>query len=471
MEREGDATMFDKKTYRQRREKLSRQVKSGLLLFLGNNESPMNYPANTYRYRQDSTFLYFFGLSHPGLAAVIDLDEGRQTLFGNDVDMEDIIWMGPQPSLKSRCARIGIVDQRPLAELAGLLQGAARGGRRIHFLPPYRHENALQLEKLLGIRAAVVKDYASAEFARAVIAQRSLKGAEEVREIEAALTVSAAMYREAMAMAQPGIYEREIAGFIEGVALAGGGQLAFPAIVSKHGETLHNHFHGNRLSEGDLLVIDAGAESESGYASDVTRTIPVGGRFNPLQREVYEAVLDMQLTAMAMIKPGISYRSVHLRASEVLVERLKHLGLMKGNAAKAVAAGAHALFFPHGLGHMMGLDVHDMEDLGETWVGYDDKHQRSQQFGLAYLRMAKKLAPGHVLTVEPGVYFIPALIDQWRGARRHSEFIRYDRVGKLRAFGGVRIEDDVLVTASGCRVLGPPIAKTVTEVQAAVAGK
>jgi Xaa-Pro aminopeptidase len=462
--------MFAKKTYQQRRNKLSRQVPSGLLLFLGNGESPMNYPANAYRFRQDSTFLYFFGLSFPGLAAVVDVDEGRQTVFGDDVDMEDIIWMGPQPSMRKRCAAVGVNDCRPLAELAGILQAAVRQGRKVHFLPPYRSENALALERLLGIGAGRAKDYASAEFAKAVIAQRALKSDEEVGEIEAAVTVSAAMYREAMAMAQPGIYEREIAGFIEGVALAAGGQLAFPAIVSRHGETLHNHFHGNRLREGDLLVVDAGAETESGYASDITRTIPVGGRFDPLQKAVYETVLAMQRSAIAMVRPGISYRSVHLKAAAVLVERLKDLGLMKGRAADAVAAGAHALFFPHGLGHMMGLDVHDMEDLGETWVGYDDTVQRSQQFGLAYLRMARKLEPGHVLTVEPGIYFIPALIDQWRAARNHGEFIRYDRVEKLRGFGGIRIEDDLLVTRAGSRVLGPPIAKSVAEVEAAVHG-
>ena len=463
--------MFKQKTYQQRRDKLGKRVKSGLLLFLSNGESPMNYPANPYHYRQDSTFLYFFGLNFPGLAATIDIDEGRQTVFGNDVDMEDIIWMGPQPSLKSRCLKVGVRETRPLAELGGVLQEAVRQGRKVHFLPPYRGENALWLEKLLGIRAAVVKDFASAEFAKAVIALRSLKSGEEIKEIEAALTVSAVMYREAMAMAQPGIYEREIAGFIEGIALSGGGQMAFPAIVTMHGETLHNHYHGNRLREGDLLIIDAGAETEGGYASDITRTIPVGGRFDPMQKAIYQTVLDMQLTAIAMIRPGVSYRSVHLRASEVLVERMKQIGLMKGSTAKAVAAGAHALFFPHGLGHMMGLDVHDMEDLGETWVGYDDKTRRSQQFGLAYLRMAKKLEPGHVLTVEPGVYFIPALIDQWRAEKKHATFIRYDKVDKFRAFGGIRIEDNVLVTPRGGRVLGPPIPKTVAAVQRAVTGK
>jgi Xaa-Pro aminopeptidase len=463
--------MFDKKIYQQRRAKLCKQVQSGLLLFLSNGESAMNYPANPYHYRQDSTFLYFFGLNFPGLAAVIDIDENRQTVFGNDLEMEDIIWMGPQPSLKSRCVKIGIAETRPLANLGATLQEAVRLGRKIHFLPPYRDENALALEKLLGIRAEIVRAYASAELVRAVIAQRSLKSAEEIKEIEAALAVSAAMYGEAMAMAQPGVCEREIAGRIEGIALAGGGQLSFPAIVTVHGETLHNHYHGNRMQKGDLLLIDAGAETESGYASDITRTIPVGGRFDPRQKAVYETVLDMQLNAIAMIHPGVNYRAVHLKASEVLVDRLKDLKLMKGNSGEAVAAGAHALFFPHGLGHMMGLDVHDMEDLGETYVGYDDKSKRSQQFGLAYLRLAKKLEPGYVLTVEPGIYFIPALIDQWRAENKFATFINYAEVEKYRKFGGIRIEDDVLVTSRAGRVLGPPIAKEIDAVQRAVTGK
>jgi Xaa-Pro aminopeptidase len=463
--------MIDKKTYQQRREKLRRQVKSGLLLFLSNGESPMNYPANTYHYRQDSTFLYFFGLSFPGLAAIIDIDENRQTVFGNDLDMEDIIWMGPQPTLKSRCLKIGVAETQPLASVSETLQDAVRQGRKIHFLPPYRSENALWLERLLGIRAEGVKNHASSEFIKAVIALRSLKSQEETNEIEAALTVTAAMYREAMAMAQPGVYEREIAGRIEGIALAGGGQLAFPAIVTMHGETLHNHFHGHKLKKGDLLIVDAGCESESGYASDITRTIPVGGRFDSRQKAIYETVLEMQQTAIAMIRPGTSYRSVHLKVCEVLVDRLKELGLMRGSSGEAVASGAHAMFFPHGLGHMMGLDVHDMEDLGETYVGYDEKTKRSQQFGLAYLRMAKKLEPGHVLTVEPGIYFIPALIDQWRAENKSAAFINYAEAEKYRSFGGIRIEDNVLVTAKGRRVLGPPIPKESAAVQKAVAGK
>ena len=463
--------MFDKKIYQQRREKLCKQVKSGLLLFLGSNESPMNYPANTYHYRQDSTFLYFFGLSFPGLAALIDIDEDRQTVFGNDLDLDDIIWMGPQPSLKSRCAKIGITETQPLEKLEEILKNAVRLGRKIHFLPPYRPENSMQLEKLLGIRHTAAKSYASAALVKTVVALRSIKGREEIAEIEGAMVTTAAMYRAAMAMTRPGIFERDIAGKIEGLALAGGGQLAFPAIVTVHGETLHNHYHGNVLQKGDLLLIDSGCESESGYATDITRTIPVSGQFSQQQKAIYETVLNMQLTAIAMIKPGASYRAIHLKACEILVRHLAELGLMKGDCAAAVAAGAHALFFPHGLGHMMGLDVHDMEDLGENNVGYDEKTERSEQFGLAYLRLAKKLEPGHVLTVEPGIYFIPALIDQWQAAKKAAPFINYAAVEKFRKFGGMRIEDSVLVTAKGRQILGPPIPKKIADLEKAVGRK
>jgi Xaa-Pro aminopeptidase len=463
--------MFDKKTYQQRRGKLCRQVKSGLLLFLSNGESPMNYTANTYHYRQDSTFLYFFGLSFPGLAAVIDIDENREMVFGNDLDLADIIWMGPQSSLKNRCAKIGIAETRPLGKLEETLKNALRMGRKIHFLPPYRPETAMQLEKLLGIHHGAVKNYASHAFVKAVVELRSLKSKEEIEEIEKAMTITGAMYREAMSMTRPGIFERDVAGKIEGIALAGGGQLAFPAIVTVHGETLHNHYHGNALHNGDLLLIDSGCESESGYATDITRTIPVSGKFSQQQKSIYETVLDMQLTAIAMIKPGASYRAIHLKACEILVQHLEQLGLMKGDSAAAVAAGAHALFFPHGLGHMMGLDVHDMENLGENNVGYDEKTKRSEQFGLAYLRLAKKLESGYVMTVEPGIYFIPALIDQWQAEKKAAPFINYSAVEKFRRFGGIRIEDNVLVTAKGVQVLGKPIPKKIADLEKAVGNK
>jgi Xaa-Pro aminopeptidase len=459
--------MFINKIYQQRRNLLAKKIKSGLLLFLGNGESPMNYPANPYHYRQDSTFLYFFGLSFSGLAAVIDIDENKQMVFGNDLDLDDIIWMGPQPSLKNRCAKVGISETHPLAKLEEVLKNAVRLGRKIHFLPPYRPENAMQLEKLLGIQHGTVKSYASPTLVKAVIALRTIKGREEIAEIEGAMATTAAMYREAMAMTRPGIFERDIAGKIEGLALAGGGQLAFPAIVTVHGETLHNHYHGNLLRQGDLLLVDSGCESESGYATDITRTIPVSGRFSTQQQAIYDTVLDMQLTAIAMIKPGASYRAIHLKTCEILVQHLKELGLMKGDCSAAVAAGAHAMFFPHGLGHMMGLDVHDMEDLGENNVGYDEKTKRSEQFGLAYLRLAKKLEPGYVLTVEPGIYFIPALIDQWQGEKKAAAFINYAAVEKFRTFGGIRIEDDVLVTAKGARVLGQAIPKKIADLEKA----
>jgi len=463
--------MFDKKIYQQRRNLLAKKVKSGLLLFLGNGESPMNYPANTFHYRQDSTFLYFFGLNFPGLAAVIDIDENKQMIFGNDLDMDDIIWMGPQPSLKNRAAKIGIIETQPLNKLEETLKKALGRGRRIHFLPPYRPENAMQLEKLLGIQHGAVKNYISPDFVKAVVALRSIKSKEEVVEIERAMLTTAAMYREAMAMTRPGMYEREIAGKIEGIALAGGGHLSFPAIVTMRGETLHNHYHGNQLQKGDLLLIDSGYESESGYATDITRTIPVSGKFSPQQKAIYETVLDMQLTAIAMIKPGASYRAIHLKTCEILVQHFKELGLMKGDISAAVAAGAHALFFPHGLGHMLGLDVHDMEDLGENHVGYDDQTKRSEQFGLAYLRLAKKLQPGYVLTVEPGIYFIPALIDQWQAGKKASAFINYAMVEKFRKFGGIRIEDNVVVNAKGRQVLGPPIPKRIVDLEKAMAGQ
>jgi Xaa-Pro aminopeptidase len=460
--------MFDKKIYQQRRDKLCRKVKSGLLLFIGNGESPMNYPANAYHYRQDSTFLYFFGLSFPGLAALIDIDEERQTVFGNDLDLDDIIWMGPQPTLKSRCAKVGISATQPLAKLEESLKNAIKLGRKIHYLPPYRPENAMQLEKLLGIQHGAAKNYASPTLVKAVVALRSIKGREEIAEIEGAMVTTAAMYREAMAMTRPGIFERDIAGRIEGIALAGGGQLSFPAIVTVHGETLHNHYHGNVLQKGDLLLIDSGCEAESGYATDITRTIPVSGKFSQQQKAIYETVLDMQLSAIAMIKPGASYRAIHLKTCEILVRHLQELGLMKGDCAAAVAAGAHALFFPHGLGHMMGLDVHDMEDLGENHVGYDEKTRRSDQFGLAYLRLAKKLEPGFVLTVEPGIYFIPALIDQWQAGKKAAAFINYAAVEKFRKFGGIRIEDNILVTGKSRQVLGQAIPKKIADLERAV---
>lgn len=459
--------MFAPGTYAGRREALRREIKSGIAVFPGNTEAAFNYPANTYHFRQDSTFSYFFGLNQPDLAAIIDFDNGTDMLFGNDVDMDDIIWMGPQPSMADRGKLAGIDRTAPLPEFGDTIAEALKKGRKVHFLPPYRGETKIQLLTLLGIPVAEQKAAASVELIRAVVKLRSIKSAEEIAEIEKMVDVAYLMHTTAMKMAHPGIVEQEIAGTIEGIALANAGPVSFPVILSINGQTLHNHYHGNTLSEGRMMVVDAGCESvESLYSSDITRTVPVGGKFNGRQRGIYEIVLNANLNAIAAIKPGIPYREVHLLAAKTIADGLKALGLMKGDTGAAVEAGAHALFFPHGLGHMMGMDVHDMENLGENYVGYDEEITRASQFGTAFLRLGRRLQPGFVLTVEPGIYFIPALIDQWKAKGRFTEFINYEKVETYKDFGGIRIEDDVLVTESGNRVLGRPIPKTVAEIEA-----
>jgi Xaa-Pro aminopeptidase len=459
--------MFKPETYIQRRKLLKKEVGSGLLLFPGNEESPMNYPANTYHFRQDSSFLYFFGLDSPGLAAVVDIDENKDVLFGDDIGIEDIIWMGYLPKMKDRALEAGVRHTAPRAAFGEAVRKALAAGRPVHYLPPYRADSAQALSDLLGVPVKDLKAKASPAFVKAVVDQRLFKSREEVREMEAALAVTREMYLAAMKLAKPGRYEREISGAMEGIALSRGMRLAFPPIVTINGQTLHNHYHGNMLVKGRLLVVDTGAESALSYACDITRTVPVGGRFNRRQKDVYEIVLAGQETAIRAMKPGVMFKDIHLGTARVMASGLKDLGLMKGDADAAVAAGAHALFFPHGLGHNMGLDVHDMEDLGENNVGYDKTVERSGQFGLAYLRMAKELRPGHVMTVEPGLYFIPALVEKWRKEKKFREFIVYAEVEKFLDFGGARIEDNVLITEKGHKVLGPPIPKTVAEIEKA----
>ncbi|GAP43520.1 Xaa-Pro aminopeptidase [Lentimicrobium saccharophilum] len=459
--------MFAPGTYAGRREALRREIKSGIAVFPGNTEAAFNYPANTYHFRQDSTFSYFFGLNQPDLAGIIDFDSGAELLFGNDVDMDDIIWMGPQPSMADRGKLVGIDRTAPLQGFGDYIAEALNKGRKVHFLPPYRGETRIQLWTLLGIPVAEQKAAASVELIKAVVKLRSIKSAEEIAEIEKMVDVAYLMHTTAMKMAHPGIVEQEIAGTIEGIALANAGPVSFPVILSVNGQTLHNHYHGNTLSEGRMMVVDAGCESEESlYSSDITRTVPVGGKFNERQRGIYEIVLNANLKAIAAIKPGIPYREVHLLAAKTIADGLKALGLMKGDTQAAVEAGAHALFFPHGLGHMMGMDVHDMENLGENYVGYDEEITRASQFGTAFLRLGRRLQPGFVLTVEPGIYFIPALIDQWKAEGKFTEFINYEKVETYKDFGGIRIEDDVLVTETGNRVLGRPIPKTVAEIEA-----
>ena len=457
--------MFDKQVYIDRRVELRKNFKNGVLLFLGNDESAMNYADNTYNFRQDSSFLYYFGLDVPNMVGIIDIDEDKEILFGYEFSLEDIVWMGPQPKLKELAEQIGVAQSDSIDILKKYLKSKITKKVKINYLPTYRGDQTLKLADLLDENPYKLKSKFSKKLIEAVIAQRSIKGEEEVAEIEYAMEIAYQMHTTAMRMAKPGVVERDIAGAIEGIASSLGAGLSFSSIVSKNGQTLHNHYHGNVLKEGDLLVCDAGAESLLHYASDITRTTPVGGKFSYQQKEIYEIVLTAQKNAINMIKPGVLHSDVHLTAAKIIAAGLSQIGIMKGDLNAAVKAGAHALFFPHGLGHMMGLDVHDMENLGENFVGYDANSKRSDQFGLAYLRLAKELQPGFVFTCEPGIYFIPELIDQWKAKRKFKNYIDYDKLEAYRSFGGIRIEDNILVTQNGYKVLGRPIPKEVDDVE------
>jgi len=456
--------MFAPRIYVERRRRLLREIESGLALFLGNEESPMNYPDNTFRFRQDSTFLYYFGLDQPGLAGIVDFDNGRTTIYGDDFTVDDIVWRGPQPTIRERGKAAGVERTAPMVRLAEVLKEARRSGRRVHFLPPYRADNALKLRRGLGVDPDRASNLASVELIRAVVEQRAVKAAEEIEELDRAADISVDMHVAAMRMVRPGIGESEIAAEVHRVALAAGGDLAFPIIASVHGETLHNHEHGNRLKKGDMFLLDAGAETSNRYAGDLSSTIPVDLKFTARQREIYEIALAAHEAAANALKPGIKHLDVHLLACRTIARGLKDLGLMKGDTEEAVAAGAHALFFPCGVGHMMGLDVHDMEDLGEVYVGYEGR-PKFTQFGLKSLRLARPHKPGFVVTIEPGVYFIPQLIDKWRAEKKFTGFIVYDKVEKYRSFGGLRNEEDYLITPAGRRRLGKAKPMTLAEVE------
>ncbi len=457
--------MFNAPVYTNRRSVLKESLKSGLILLLANREVPMNYPANGYHFRQDSTFLYYTGIDDPDIALLIDVDQNREFLFANELQIDDIIWMGRLKTFREKANDSGIAHVKKTDELDSMVQTAKREGRIIHFIYPYRADLQAYLAGMIGVEITVLKSLESQVLIRSVIKQRSIKDSQEITEIESAHDVTRSMHTTAMRMAKAGIRESEISGTIEGIALSRGSGVAFPVILSVRGEVLHNHGHANIMQDGDLLVNDSGAESRMHYAADITRTIPVSGSFSKKQKEIYQIVLNAQLESIAAIKPGIAYKDIHLLAAKIIANGLKDLGLMKGDMDQAVEQGAHALFFPHGLGHMMGLDVHDMENLGEDLVGYDDSVKRSDQFGLAYLRLAKKLEPGHVLTIEPGIYFIPELIEQWKSTKKFDAFIEYGNVEKYLKFGGIRIEDDLLVTETGQRVLGQPIPKHTSEVE------
>jgi Xaa-Pro dipeptidase len=457
--------MFAKSVYQDRRQGLAEKTETGLILLLGNDDSPVNYADNVYPFRQDSTFLYYYGLDAVGLAAVIDIDENRSWLYGQDPTVSSLVWTGPRPTVKQLAAKTGVRDAGDWTKLTEHVRDALSRGRRIHFLPPYRAETSLKLSALTGISTTYLKDYASVPLIRGVVSQRSVKSEAEINEIESALDTAGDIYDAILEMATPGAMEREIAAGIEEIAISRGSRTSFSTIATVHGETLHNLSYGNRLKKGQLLLVDSGVESTEHYSSDITRTFPVGGRFSDRQQAVYRIVLGAQACSVDAIRPNRRYLDIHMKSAEYIAQGLKDLGLMKGDVKAAVHKGAHGLFFPHGIGHMLGLDVHDMENLGEDRVGYDDTIRKSEQFGLASLRLAKPLKPGHVVTVEPGIYFIPKLIEKWKSEKKFSHFINYPEVEKYKKLGGIRIEDDVLVTKNGNRVLGKPIPKSVMDIE------
>ena len=457
--------MLDKTIYTERRQVLKKQLKSGIILLLGNDDSPMDYADNNYPFIQDSNFLYYVGSNFPGLAAIIDIDEDEEIFYGDDITFDDQIWMGAQPLVKERSMQSGFNKTSDLSHLEYRIKKSISQRRRIHYLPASRADNLIKIEKLTDIPYDRINKCASINLIKAVVKQRSAKTDIEIEEIEKALDISHEMYTLLLNEINPGISEQILTGKIESVILTHGSNVAFPTILTTNGKTLHNHYHGNVLKKNDLLLVDSGAKSPEYYSSDITRTYPVSGKFTSRQKSIYEIVLKSQLLAINEIKPGVEFRDIHLKTAEVIVEGLMNVGIMKGSIQDAVREGAHALFFPHGLGHMLGIEVHDMEGIGENYVGYDENIKRSSQFGLANLRMARELQPGFVVTVEPGIYFIPQLIDLWKSQNKLSDFINYSEVEKYKDFEGIRIEDDILVTKSGSRVLGRSIAKGVKEIE------
>lgn len=454
---------FPKETYIERRNQLKKKMGSGVLLFLGNEESSSNFKDNWYPFRQDSSFLYFFGLDMPGLAAIIDIDQDQEIIFGDNLTTVEVIWQGAHPPLSELAEAVGIKITQPKNELPKFLDKAAN--QQIHFLPPYRPENTQKLSEWLHFPVSEIPGRASVDFIKAVVALRSIKTEEEITEINKAVNISVRMHKLAMQEAKPGMKEYQLLGLVNGEALALGGHLSFAPIITIDGQILHNHNYSNTLTTGKMLLGDFGAESAMRYAGDITRTFPVGPEFSPAQREIYQIVFNAYQAAVGALKPGIRFKEVHLLACRKLAEGLKELGLMKGNIDDAVERGAHALFFQCGLGHMMGLDVHDMEDLGEEYVGYTEELKKSKQFGLKSLRLGKELEAGYVVTIEPGIYFIPQLIDQWQAENLHSEYINYDKLAEYRGFGGIRVEDAYVITESGSKLLGDPLEIEIGDVE------
>ena len=450
--------MLRKETYMKRRAELLKRLsgENGVALFIGNVDSAAQYRDNCYKWRQDSTWLYLFGIDEPRLAAIIDLENGKTTLFGDDSDIDDIIWNGPTPSIRDYAEQSGVENNAAYSELAKYV-----AGRRIHFVPASRNYNAELIASLVGIKPSQCFSQgkkgcadASIPLVKALIDMRLVKDAQEIELIDAACVLGQQMHTIARNAIRAGVIEQDIVGEMEGFSLSKGWGVSFATILTQHGEVFHCHSHAKRIEPGKLLVIDAGVESNEHYASDFTRTYPTGGHYTNKQKDIYQIVCECNNMAFSLIKPGVAYRDVHIAVCEYMLKRLGEIGLVHGDPVELVAKGYAGLFMPHGLGHNMGLDVHDMEDYGEDLVGYDEGQYRSSQLGLGSLRMARRLKPGNVITDEPGIYFIPALIEKWKDEGIGIGEIDYEKLKDYYDFGGIRLEDDVLVTENGARRLG-----------------
>lgn len=446
--------LFSKSTYVERRNELKKLVGSGLIVLFGNNDSPANYPSNTYKFRQDSSFLYYFGLHRNGLVGVIDVDNDREYLVGDEIDIEDIVWYGSVTSVAEMAEMTGVARTAAMRELPAIVESAKAQGEEVHFLPPYRFDNQIQIMDLLGIHPSQQKAAASLKLIAAVVKMRTTKTEEEIAELERAAEIGYEMHTTAMRLCRPGITEQYIGGMVDGIANAYGCMVSFQTIATQHGEVMHGNPSTAKLEAGRLMLVDAGAETNENYCSDNTRTTPVSGVFTQKQKDIYNIVVECHDHVLEVAKPGVKWWDVHFAVCRIITERLQQLGLMKGDVEESLKAGAHAMFLPHGLGHSMGMDVHDMEGLGQVYVGFDNEVRPSTQFGTNALRFGRRLQKGFVVTDEPGIYFIPALIDDWKKNDTNAQFLNFDKIDEYRDFGGIRIEDDVLITDEGCRFIG-----------------
>lgn len=446
--------LFSKSTYVERRNELKKLVGSGLIVLFGNNDSPANYPSNTYKFRQDSSFLYYFGLHRNGLVGVIDVDNDREYLVGDEMDIEDIVWYGSVTSVAEMAEMTGVARTAAMRELPAIVESAKAQGEEVHFLPPYRFDNQIQIMDLLGIHPSQQKAAASLKLIAAVVKMRTTKTEEEIAELERAAEIGYEMHTTAMRLCRPGVTEQYIGGMVDGIANAYGCMVSFQTIATQHGEVMHGNPSPAKLEAGRLMLVDAGAETNENYCSDNTRTTPVSGVFTQKQKDIYNIVVECHDHVLEVAKPGVKWWDVHFAVCRIITERLQQLGLMKGDVEESLKAGAHAMFLPHGLGHSMGMDVHDMEGLGQVYVGFDDEVRPSTQFGTNALRFGRRLQKGFVVTDEPGIYFIPALIDDWKKNGTNAQFLNFDKIDEYRDFGGIRIEDDVLITDEGCRFIG-----------------